>query len=901
MDKRLFLILFLFFSAFGLQAQEQFYFIEALPISMQNKVIVDLKSKPDFEDYKSQLNTRAYNSYDVMQSSSDIINQAYLQHSLDSYKTKGINFVVDVGQDYMNKVIEKSALGPIMKNSIDFMQTEWTEGELSEDRIKLQKSLEQAFAGYIKDVYENNPNISEAAVSDHINKFIDLRLVKIEDYSIIGKDVDKFLLSYVRNNEERMIEISSVVREQLKNQEDQIEDINGNIADLSEAKNSMKESLIKIEENQQANIIAFNKFQVAVYKEFEGVYSTLDAMGKEIEENANKVEENSRAIVELERKQNKTEQEVAQLSVLQQQNKTMIRENTYKISVISGVLYNNAGTEGKIELIKTGVIELQEPQKEIDRLEVIHKLEEFNQGLRVAGESLTLAKNLGLSQKDAERASKVLEGAGIIAQGVTSYYTGNVLGGLQTVNAIFAFGEGGNPPPDPEFQEIERQLEEIKQQLNIIEQKVDLVNTKLDSLIKWEFGMHERVMSQMETLEAKLITVDSKINYIVTLMTSDCNIVADVNSYNLLMRSLHEAQSLRRYSVIHNSSNFLRKILVCIDDNVSSSDLGRKSFLHYNRIDNENIWQTSIYDPIIRLLQSVYPDQRRQEAFLYSLTHPVIYNSDVNKFASLANNEVWENVNLIDFNIFINPVAVGQLSELFILLEPYYLLGDSDQSFAPYSAEFISQEVEIPIRNEEVSNYFKNLLKICDYSISQQSLISGGPFLSRLHAALLQPGAASIDNNIISDILTSGNYYLKTNLATYILKAELSNNKSFYKKLADLYRETGVNLPSNSLLQEVNSYLNYSNLSLISNGNQSSGYSLMLQVENRADNKKFLLPVSEPEKIFNGELIYPSNIYRLLEIKKALLAKVMEYHYTSQLGNRGDIQKYITNQQILNN
>jgi hypothetical protein len=204
-------------------------------------------------------------------------------------------------------------------------------------------------------------------------------------------------------------------------------------------------------------------------------------------------------------------------------------------------------------------------------------------------------------------------------------------------------------------------------------------------------------------------------------------------------------------------------------------------------------------------------------------------------------------------------------------------------------------QMDIETKNDESVNRLKNLLIFCNTSLAQQNILNGGPLLPVFYqAAILNtPVEKTVFENMVK-ALKSDNFFLKANMATYILHNALGKNKVAFNKFQQLYYSTGTRASGNELLKQVNLLLGVSPAKLVlKDNNKMNRLVLMLKVP--GETADIELPVEIPQLILSNEMIYHPYVYDLYETRNKLTERLIEYDFMNNIKNEPGVRNLLHN------
>jgi hypothetical protein len=835
-----------------------------------------------------------------------INNNVYAKHDWEITKTK---LYVTTGKSVKSVafgLIGKTPLGSVVKDAldpwVDFAIDEAGNYKQSSLRNDLHKSLDKNIDVFLqkKQLENGGESLTFEQVADGFKEYMHNGGIRNEDYVVLGKKVDDFLLDYVKKNEATIKKSMQEVQQQIANVREEGE------AQLEAFKNSVNSKIEATADELKKNINDVNtlalenmkatqeigksleKFENEVAKKFDKVNSDIDEMQQEIKTNTARIKTNETYI-------KNNAQNIVEVQKRTHENRQLITQNAYKIDVISGVLYENSNTQGKLKLLNVTKFH-DDPvknkaivDKERSRLNNMQSVEKIQKGMSYAKEMTTLAVHLGLSEKDAENVNKAIQIGDVILQGAMAYYTGNPLQGLQAVNGALSIMSGGGGQADPQFEAIMGKLNEISDQIKELDKKIVALDEKIVKLYNLNIELHKETINRFNQLDYKLDILTDQVDYIIQIITSSCEQVIDATDYELLWNGINEAKNVQDLRNQHDFFPILKKILLCIESNLEISSIDARTFLHFNKVDTNNKWESEILSPLLNILNTHYSSDERKEIFANAIAFsPLNTNTFSNVYSEVKrkkNTNSIENmasVSMEDMKRLLHPKSVVQLNYYLNLLEPYFYYGNHSKNYYPFEDERIQNfpAAYFKARNQVLEIWYRTLLKDCQIAIAQQNMLSGAPLISKFHQEISSPGITA-QSEMIYRLLNSENLYLQTNVATNILNTELMGNSVLLKKLQKSYLSSFAE--AKTTIAQLNEYINGSYYKLEVVGSEEKGFSTMLKIttkkipgyENLPEN--LYLPIQTIDVIMENKMMYPKVLDELHTTKTKIIEKIIEY------------------------
>ncbi len=798
------------------------------------------------------------------------------------------------------EVINQIPVASIVTNPIK----EWAYQNLDNFKNNIEEDFEKTFNNAILNSFEVNSKKSIQAdngltFETSLNNFkTEIQVfksnLKTEDYQIIAPKVDEVILEFIKNNRAEYEERFNALQNQNLEQWNNIESDWNN--KLKELENKVFEYDKLILEKVKENAEALQKYSEGVSKKFQQQQSDIYAMKKEIKDNGEKYENNKKEIETLKNKVDKTENDVKRLNQLTFENRQLINENTYKIDVITDVLYDNVNTSGKIKLLDMRYKDDENNSsylKEKQRLENIQTVEDIKYQLATGREVLTLANNLGLSDKDYKAASKIIAVGEVLAGGAMAYYTGNPVAGLQAINGAFSIF-GGSSQSNPEFDAIMQQFKIVNQKLDQINNKLDTLNKNLIEFRNLTIDFHQENQKRFNTIEEKLDKIQTDINNVTGLIyaqTTEGLKEENITDYSFLWKDVQNADSISNLRQLYNGSQKLKNTVEIIYNNTENKSIDSKPFLHFNNYDSDNYWEYKIYIPMLEFTHNIYKnDLNKLEpsiAYLYNLRDILKMSEET---ISNYYKDIFPNINW-DVKKLIYPQAIITLTNFTSLFEPYFYFSSSSVSnnFS-IPAENVLKNISYTNKNKSLKMQFENILKENRTAILQTNIMSGVPIISYIKKHIEEPSFKVAEKKKIYELLSSENYYLKANLSNSIIYNYIYQQNLYAEKLNKLLNCNCSNNEYDTLLNDFNRYFANSRYEL--GKIESKGVTdLVLIIKPtkitgiELSNNPIILPLPPFQYIYENRVMYPSYLEQLYDNMELLTNKVIKYDIVQKMND----------------
>lgn len=814
--------------------------------------------------------------------------------------------IIKIGTESAVEVINLIPASPVITSPIK----EWAYQNLDNFKNNIEENFTKKFNNAILDSFEANTKKTiqtdngltfDASIDDFKNEIqVFKNNLKMEDYQIIAPKVDEVIIGFIKNNRNEYEDRFNTLKNENQAQWNNLESDLG--SKLKELENKTIEYDKLVLEKVKENADALQKYSEGVIQKFQQQQSDIDAMKSEIKENGEKIENNKIEIEKINSKVGKIESDIKKFNQLTFENKQLMNENTYKIDVISDVLYDNVNTSGKMKLLdmkfkndQTNSTYLKEKQ----RLENIQTVEDIKYQLTTGKEVLTLANNLGLSDKGYKEASKIIAVGEVIAGGAMAYYTGNPVAGLQAVNGAFSLFAGGGPKPNPEFDEIMKKFEIVNKKLDQINDKLDTLNKNLTEFRNLTIDLHRENQKRFDIIEEKLDKIQTDVNNVKALIygeTTEGLKQENINGYNFLWTGVKKANSINALRELYNGSQKLKNTVDITYKNSENRSIDSKPFLHFNNYDKDNYWEYKIYTPILEMTCNTYGDgnlKKFENSITYFYDFSEMLNLKENATANYSK-DIYPAINW-DIKKLIYPQAVITLTNFTSLFEPYFYFSSSSVS-NNYSIPALSvlKNMDYTIKNNGLKIQFENILKENRTAILQTNIIAGIPIISYVRKHIEDPSFKIFEKKKIYEILSSENYYVKTNLSNNILYSYIHQQNLYAEKLNKLLSCDCKNDEYDALLKDFNRDFANGRYELGRTDSQGvNGIALFIKPTNITgidlSYKPIILPLPPFEYIYENRIMYPSYLELLYENMGQVVNKVVKYDIVEKMNENNFI------------
>jgi len=860
-----------------------------------------LKNDPEWNQLFTSP-TSDYTKSNAIKNNSDIIKELY--KPLEGIKnTRLYNKRLKILTEGFASVLSNNKFAsPFVSMGKEYLYqkvNESIENKAKIEKNKFNNNLKSAFNSSVSSELKNNPGLTYEEAIENFSKQLESFSSDLnpEDYRILAPIVDQQSLTYIKENrdffeqkfKDQKLDIDNIVA---KTKDELSKEFDTKMQDFKISVDDFDKKLL---EAIKENAVSLQKFNQEVESRFQKLNTDVQKMRFDIKNNEKQIVLNKKQIKE-------NRDDIVLVKKLQVENTKLISENSFKIGVITDVLYDNVDTKGKIKILnlkfKNDINnpDYKETKKTLENINDVQDIQSYLSGAR---DIVELGNNLGLSKRDAENANQAIAIGNVIANGAMAYFTGNPMVGIQAVNGAFAlFGSGQDS--DPQFDAIMAEFSQLNKKLDQMNKKLDLINDNILDLRKLNIDLHIENQKRFTKIDAKLITIENKLDRLTQLIYSDNEAIKITNAsqYNHLWESIKSATTLEELRILYESSQEVKDMVKIVFINTKNKTLINKKFLHFNNFDNSNTWQDKIYDPVLSLIKQVYPNIN-----FNNLEYSIVSLSDITMIPKLdikySKNNVFKQNLSEKLDILIYPQSILTLTEFTDLLEPYFYFYKSDIENNFNIPEVININPNInSIKNENTKIKFENILLENRKAIVQTNVISGAILLPYFKKHILERDFNLTHKKEIYKLLTSQNEYLKLNFSNYIINTELTLSSQVEKFYA-IQNETDF-AKVQKLIEEVNTDFKFENkffkLNLVGNNLNFKVVITIhpMNIEGIDITENVInLPIPPFEFILEQKVLYPEYLQGLFENENVLINKIAKYEIIKKINNRPEYKNYI--------
>lgn len=691
----------------------------------------------------------------------------------------------------------------------------------------------------------------------------DIPALSREQYGMFTKELTKRAYDFMAANraEIRLIDLKTTQQyEEVKQQvNSKIEGFQKKITDDVNAKfKELRNSIAELAENQMA------------------IFKTLDNIQERVK--ANEVK-----IAALEKDMVRFKDDIVQLRAVQEEHSKLIAQNAFQIDILSGYTFQNLNTTQKINALEKGhfdnIFKATEKQKLLEELKDIKTKETI---ISVSSDIENYSKavygglvNTGIIKgQAAKNVGKFIDAVSFLT-GIARVYAGDISGLTSIVSGLGGLF-GGEPKPSPEMQMLSQMYEVMNQRFDRIDQHLGIIETKLDTLASITINMYKTMVMSFQYTGNQLERIIWKVD--------NLNVKATALLYNdyqacKTLKDIWQARNVSFNSYSDYQTFYGQECQQCLQG-LTDFTIGKNNsyfFVSSNpQLKNEDVVKneiTEIYEPTRNLFKIFY--SQNINSAMYALMFPFSTTNNANK--PLYYVSKMDSLKLLDikqvFDNYFSYEMVNEFTDLILSFGNYFLIKGSNENFKPLSLNSYLKSNPINGVNQDLlETRLTKLLNIVQYSISQQSLMSGNLMLDPIYSTLFN---YSTDENAkdLSIKTLNNNKLLATNFAIYIINKNLDFSDT--AKVQRLYLNASTD---NKSLDTLNSLITLNDIKFKVDAVTNS---LQLTFDRKGQAINIICP--DFTTILENKMINSEAIYSLLDSRQKINSKLIDLTFTKNL------------------
>lgn len=686
-----------------------------------------------------------------------------------------------------------------------------------------------------------------------------------EQYAMFNKELIKRAYDFIASNRNqiRLVDLRTTQQyEDVKQQVNtKIDDFQKQITnDVNVKFKELGNSIAELAENQTA------------------IFKTLDNIQERVKANEVKIAALEKAMVRF-------KDDIVQLKAIQEEHSKLIAQNSFQIDILSGYTFQNLNTTQKINSLEKG--HFDNIFKPTEKQKLIEELNDIKTKETIISVSSTIANYSNMSYEAlvrtgllkgqaAKNVGKFISVVSVIT-GIARVFAGDISGLTSIVSGLGGLFEG-EPKPSPEMQMLTQMFEVMNQRFDRIDQHLNVIETKIDTLASITINMYKTMAlsfqytnNQLERINWKMDNLNQKASALLFKDYPSCALVKRVFKDRNV--SFNSYSDYKKYLV-----QDCRQCLQAITDftnreernNIYFQVKGNESLKNEKYIDSEI---KELYNPTRDLFKLFYVENLNNS--MYALMFPFDNTNDANKpLYYLSRTDSLKPLNANDvIEEYYNYPMINEFSDITLKLGNYLLIRGNNNNFEPLSLnEYLSSDDINGINEDLFEIRLITLLNIVQYSISQQSLMSGNLMLDPIYSTLFN---CSPDENAkdLSIKTLINNKLLATNFAIYIINKNLDFSDTL--KIQRLFKNASTD---NKSLDSLNSLITLNDIKFKVDIDTKR---LQLTFDRKGQSINIICP--DFTSILENKMINSDAIYSLLDSREKINSKLIDLTFTKNL------------------
>jgi len=689
-----------------------------------------------------------------------------------------------------------------------------------------------------------------------------------EEYAMFNKELIKRAYDFTSKNRDqiRLLNLKLTSEYEAVKQEvnSKIDDFQKNITnDVNNRFKDIGNSLQELAKNQ------------------EEIFNTLEDI-------KNRVKTNEIKIASLENEMIKLENNVTELKKIQDEHSKLIAQNLFQIDILSGYTFQNLNTSQKLSALNKGhfdnIFSPNEKSKLIDELNRIKNKETI---ISVSNDIENYSSalyggliNIGAIKGPAAQNLGKFISAITVTTGIAKVYAGDFSGLTNIVSGLT--GLFGKPQPSPELQMLTKIYEGMNERFDIVDQRLKLIDVKLDTLTSITINMYKNMAVSFQYTQGQLERINWKIDNLNVKATA--LLYKDYQACKTLKNILEKNNvSFNVYSDYRTYYN--QECKQCLQG-ITDFTVGKNYSYFYvstnEALKNENVVKneiTEIYDPTMNLFKIFYDENINYAT--YALMFPFSSTNDTNK--PLYHLSKIDSLKGLDINIVLDNYysyeMVNEFTNLLLKFGDYFLIKGGNENFKPSALKKYLKTNDInKINRDLLEERLIKLLDIVQFSIAQQSLISGNQMIQPIYATLFNSSNDEEAKDLAIKAIIN-NKLLAINFATHLINKNLDISDTL--KIKRLFENAPA---SKASLDSLNSliYLNDIKFQVATNSNK-----LQVTFSKKGQSINILCP--NFSTILENKMLNSEAIYSLLDSRQRINSKLIDLTFTKSMNSANSI------------
>ncbi|MEN2398372.1 hypothetical protein GKZ90_0001170 [Flavobacterium sp. MC2016-06] len=697
-----------------------------------------------------------------------------------------------------------------------------------------------------------------------------------EQYAIFNKELTKRAYDFISSNREQiqLLDLRTTKQyEDIKLQvNSKIEDFQKQITDDLDSKlKELGNSIVKLTEGQKR------------------IFKTLDNIQVRVKENESRIST-------LEKNMILFKDDIVQLKTIQDEHSKLIIQNSLQIDILSGYVFQNLNTTEKINALEKGDFDhvFSTNDDKIKKNKLLNELKEIKNKetiISVSNDIENYSKavysglvNTGILKGEDSKNVGIFINSVSVLTGAARVYAGDASGLMSVVTGLG--GLFSKPQDSPESQILKQMHTYMKIRFDSIDHHLSIIETKIDTLSNITLDMHKSMALSFQYTGNQIERINRKNDYL--LNHSSYLIFKDYKNC-LDQTKVWETNinTITTYSDITNSFNpVCKKCLDGLNDFLAGESIQAPFFLsanpNYKNIDVIDFEINDIYKPTNQLFTIFYPSPSSKA--IYALMFPFSLTSDTNKSLYYLNKMDYlkEIDNEIVLNEYYNYQLINEFTNNLITFSPFFIVQSNSSDFKPQSINEYLINNKLNKNNQTLQeNRLLKILELIQYSVAQQSMLSGNLMLDPIYATLFNYSTDVEAKNLAIKVLNN-NKLLATNFSIYLINKNVDLTDKL--KVQSLYNTASVDTKS---LENLNSLITLNDIKFEIDANNQK-----LKLTFNREGQKITILCPEFLTILENKMINSEALYTLMDSRQKINSKLIDLTFTKNLSPPSTIEKF---------
>lgn len=867
------------------------------------------------------LGTTKFNQNLIKLNASSKYKEEYSYWSTNFYKY-GISVANEIAFKLVPVPVAETFVKPLIQQVSENYFTKKHESVISNNKQEADKLISNYFT------LIRAKNINYPATEIEFESAIELAVNNPEFINdgnkiTLNKELIATLYKTVQKDKERIQAIEQKLSDAETNANDiadlkaELEKINkklyGNVTLQAEQVNEVKSEIIasnaSLETKVEESIKNDGDLLADVVTRQKEITKVMDEIKDEVFKNEQRIQQVEVEIKEINAGLKATNLTLSEVKIEQQkmnakliEHDALITQNSLKIDILSGYLYNSLNTGDKIEFLKKDMLpgvtkdEKDEMLKKLERVktseDIITSVTKVNNYTTAVVDVLGATGILkGNDLKVANQSVSDLTNASNIIIGGSKLFSGDPSGLISVMSGISGFSKRGQKPEQSaEMKMLIRLFQVMNQRFDAVDKNLDTIKNEIRNLRMDVADMQENMNNSFMFISEQLKHIDwntESIKFLTMRMLKEkylnCLEIEDSRKQNNISFSGY-TDYLSFYDGINCES--------CIQG-LQTLTIGNDNLPFLLLANSDITTSTKLIDlevnKMYKSTKELFVNEYDEENLLYrALFYPVESLNDIVllKKAMYDRPDTSVNLNKVDLksynrshlDAYYNSYFVNEFSYYYTTYLGYFELKDKNSTtFKPDSLNvyLISDTVSLRMKNERIAKVLQKLIGITEKTIMQQSLLAGTLVLHKLYYNFTNKSSKTAVSGSMEAL--RNNYYLAANFATFFINGEI-----------DLQNQGNRILLSKPELNDdelavLNKQINHSGFSMVMD--KAENYNV-LKLKVKFGKDSVMIDCPHISLLISGKIVYPEVLSKLFQTRELLEDKLLDMQFAGSIIDR---------------